>query len=71
MRKQRLWKKRVRWVSLTLSIKYEISTSLPTQVIIKDKSKGKKSKAAAKAGPGKYQWEIMQSLGMKDEEIAK
>ena len=40
-------------------------------MIIKDKSKGKRSKAAAKAGPGKYQWEIMQSLGMKDEEIAK
>ena len=42
-----------------------------SQVIIKDKSKGKKSKAAAKAGPGKYQWQIMQSLGMEDKEIAK
>jgi len=41
------------------------------EVVIKDKSKGKKSKAAAKAGPGKYQWEIMQSLGMSDAEIAK
>ena len=37
--------------------------------IIKDKSKGKKSKAAAKAGPAKYQWQIMQSLGLNDEEI--
>lgn len=37
--------------------------------IIKDKSKGKKSKAAAKAGPGKYQWQIMKSLGLEDEEI--
>jgi len=42
-----------------------------SEVIIKDKSKGKKSKAAAKAGPGKYQWQIMQSLGMEDKEIAK
>ena len=40
-------------------------------MIIKDKSKGKKSKAAAKAGPGKYQWQIMQSLGMEDKEIAR
>jgi len=42
-----------------------------SEVIIKDKSKGKKSKAAAKAGPGKYQWQIMQSLGMEDQDIAK
>lgn len=40
-------------------------------VIPKDKSKGKKSKAVAKAGGAKYQWQIMQSLGLKDEEIAK
>ncbi|ELK02948.1 leucine--tRNA ligase, cytoplasmic isoform X1 [Pteropus alecto] len=38
---------------------------------IKDKSKGKKSKAAAKAGSSKYQWNIMKSLGLDDEEIAK
>ena len=37
--------------------------------IIKDKSKGKKSKAAAKSGTAKYQWQIMQSLGLADEEI--
>ena len=36
---------------------------------VKDKSKGKKSKAAAKQGAGKYQWQIMHSLGLKDEEI--
>ena len=48
-----------------------ISPKTFSQVIIKDKSKGKKSKAAAKAGPGKYQWQIMQSLGMEDKEIAK
>ncbi|XP_058810679.1 leucine--tRNA ligase, cytoplasmic [Phymastichus coffea] len=38
-------------------------------VIIVDKSKGKKSKAVAKAGTAKYQWQIMQSLGLIDEEI--
>ncbi|KAM8716260.1 hypothetical protein ACLKA7_003184 [Drosophila subpalustris] len=35
----------------------------------KDKSKGKKSKAVAKTGSAKYQWQIMQSLGLQDEEI--
>ncbi|KAK2588219.1 hypothetical protein KPH14_004254 [Odynerus spinipes] len=38
-------------------------------IIIKDKSKGKKSKAVAKAGSSKYQWHIMQSLGLDHEEI--
>ncbi|SPP79186.1 leucine--tRNA ligase, cytoplasmic [Drosophila guanche] len=37
--------------------------------IPKDKSKGKKSKAVAKTGGAKFQWQIMQSLGLKDEEI--
>ncbi|KAG5881266.1 hypothetical protein JTB14_003737 [Gonioctena quinquepunctata] len=37
--------------------------------IPKDKSKAKKSKVVAKAGSSKYQWHIMQSLGLKDEEI--
>ncbi|XP_070553496.1 leucine--tRNA ligase, cytoplasmic-like [Ptychodera flava] len=36
---------------------------------IVDKSKGKKSKAVAKTGGAKYQWQIMSSLGIKDEEI--
>jgi leucyl-tRNA synthetase len=36
-----------------------------------DKFKGKKSKAAAKFGAHKYQWEIMKSFGLEDEEIAK
>ncbi|CAO1370357.1 unnamed protein product [Diamesa tonsa] len=40
-------------------------------IIPKDKSKGKKSKAVAKAGTAKYQWQIMQSLGLEDEEIKK
>ena len=38
--------------------------------VVKDKSKGKKSKAVAKTGNYTYQWNIMQSLGLKDEEIA-
>ncbi|VDK20296.1 unnamed protein product, partial [Anisakis simplex] len=39
--------------------------------VIKDKSKGKKSKAVAKSGGAKYQWQIMQSLGLSDAEIAQ
>lgn len=39
------------------------------EIIPKDKSKGKKSKAVAKTGGAKYQWQIMQSLGIPDEEI--
>lgn len=46
-------------------------TTEKEDIVIKDKSKGKKSKAAAKQGSGKYQWQIMKSLGMTDEEIAK
>ena len=37
--------------------------------LTENKAKGKKSKAAAKQGTAKYQWQIMQSLGLKDEEI--
>ncbi|GMQ02045.1 hypothetical protein CsSME_00048460 [Camellia sinensis var. sinensis] len=33
--------------------------------------KGKKSKAAAKSGGNMYQWEIMQSYGLSDDEITK
>lgn len=40
-------------------------------IIPQDKSKGKKSKAVAKAGTAKYQWQIMQSLGLSDDEIKK
>ncbi|XP_062909230.1 leucine--tRNA ligase, cytoplasmic isoform X1 [Mobula hypostoma] len=39
--------------------------------IIIDKAKGKKSKAAAKAGQAKFQWNIMKSLGLTNEEIVK
>ncbi|KAL1110265.1 hypothetical protein AAG570_008342 [Ranatra chinensis] len=42
-----------------------------TDSLIIDKSKGKKSKASAKTVNSKYQWEIMQSLGLDDEEIRK
>uniref|UniRef100_A0A2K5PS35 Leucine--tRNA ligase, cytoplasmic n=1 Tax=Cebus imitator TaxID=2715852 RepID=A0A2K5PS35_CEBIM len=50
----------------------EEETNVKTEdTIIKDKAKGKKSKAAAKAGSSKYQWGIMKSLGLSDEEIVK
>lgn len=39
--------------------------------LIRDKSKGKKTKAAQKAGTGKYQWNIMQANGVSDELIPK
>ncbi|XP_067851998.1 leucine--tRNA ligase, cytoplasmic [Heptranchias perlo] len=41
------------------------------ETIIKDKAKGKKSKAAAKTGQAKFQWNIMRSLGLSEEEIVK
>nr|XP_036871863.1 leucine--tRNA ligase, cytoplasmic [Manis javanica] len=40
-------------------------------LIIKDKAKGKKSKAAAKTGSSKYQWGIMKCLGLSDDEIVR
>uniref|UniRef100_A0AAQ5XV64 Leucine--tRNA ligase, cytoplasmic n=1 Tax=Amphiprion ocellaris TaxID=80972 RepID=A0AAQ5XV64_AMPOC len=41
------------------------------EIIIKDKAKGKKSKAAAKSGSSAFQWDIMRSLGLKDDEIVE
>ncbi|XP_041122657.1 leucine--tRNA ligase, cytoplasmic-like [Polyodon spathula] len=41
------------------------------EIVIKDKAKGKKSKAAAKSGGAKFQWDIMRSLGLSDEEIGQ
>ncbi|KAM4546117.1 leucine--tRNA ligase, cytoplasmic [Odontesthes bonariensis] len=41
------------------------------EIIIKDKAKGKKSKAVAKSGSSSFQWEIMRSLGLHDQEIVK
>ncbi|EFO88158.1 hypothetical protein CRE_06955 [Caenorhabditis remanei] len=49
-------------------VKEEVSA---VDEIIKDKSKGKKSKLVAKTGNAKYQWQIMKSLGLEDEEIKK
>ncbi|KAF7287224.1 hypothetical protein GWI33_002043 [Rhynchophorus ferrugineus] len=49
----------------------EIEVGEDNDGIPKDKSKGKKSKATAKAGTAKYQWQIMESLGIKNEEIKK
>lgn len=39
------------------------------EIVPKDKSKGKKSKAVAKTGGAKYQWQIMLSIGVPEEEI--
>ena len=39
--------------------------------LINPNQKGKKSKAVAKQGSAKYQWQIMKSLGFKDDEISK
>ncbi|KAG8008559.1 Leucine--tRNA ligase, partial [Nibea albiflora] len=41
------------------------------EIIIKDKAKGKKSKAVAKSGTSTFQWDIMKSLGLNDQEIAR
>uniref|UniRef100_A0AAX7SFZ4 Leucine--tRNA ligase, cytoplasmic n=1 Tax=Astatotilapia calliptera TaxID=8154 RepID=A0AAX7SFZ4_ASTCA len=41
------------------------------EIIIKDKAKGKKSKAMAKSGSTAFQWDIMRSLGLTDQEIVK
>lgn len=49
----------------------ELPVQTKADEIAKDKSKGKKSKAVAKGGGGKYQWQIMQSLGLKDDDIKK
>ncbi|CAL4905909.1 unnamed protein product [Urochloa decumbens] len=48
-----------------------VTNASEADAIAPDKFKGKKSKAAAKTGTHKYQWEIMKSFGLEDEEIAK
>lgn len=45
----------------------EISSAIQ----LKDAAKSKKSKAVAKVGQAKFQWEIMRSLGLEDEDIRK
>lgn len=47
-----------------------IDQSLPKDSL-KEPAKSKKSKAVAKVGLAKFQWEIMQSLGLENEEIRK
>ncbi|XP_063905873.1 leucine--tRNA ligase, cytoplasmic [Zophobas morio] len=49
----------------------EVQVVEADDVVPKDKSKGKKSKAVAKTASAKYQWQIMYSLGLKDDEIKK
>lgn len=49
----------------------EVTPKDEGDIVPKDKSKGKKSKAVAKTGAAKFQWQIMQSLGIPDEEIKK
>ncbi|TPP66579.1 Leucyl-tRNA synthetase b [Fasciola gigantica] len=49
----------------------EIPEEPTEREVIKDPSKSKKSKAAAKTGTNKYQWQIMESLGIDRTEIAK
>ncbi|KAK0424305.1 hypothetical protein QR680_008603 [Steinernema hermaphroditum] len=44
----------------------ELVEEVPT---LMDKRKGKKSKVTATAGSSKYQWDIMRSIGLSDEEI--
>ncbi|XP_021368908.1 leucine--tRNA ligase, cytoplasmic-like isoform X2 [Mizuhopecten yessoensis] len=49
----------------------EDETPKEEEPIFKDKSKGKKSKAVAKSGNLKYQWQIMSALGIPNDEIKK
>lgn len=49
----------------------ELDAGDSAEALLKSKAKGKKSKAAAKTVAAKYQWQIMQSLGLSDDEIAK
>ncbi|XP_072941496.1 leucine--tRNA ligase, cytoplasmic isoform X2 [Epargyreus clarus] len=49
----------------------EVVVAIQEDIVPKDKSKGKKSKAVAKTGAAKYQWQIMQSIGVPDDEIKK
>ena len=41
------------------------------EITIPDKAKGKKSKAAAKTGSSKWQWNIMLSIGVDEKDIPK
>ncbi|XP_076181094.1 leucyl-tRNA synthetase [Ptiloglossa arizonensis] len=47
----------------------ETKEEIIDDIVLKDKSKGTKSKVLAKTVSLKYQWQIMQSLGLKNEDI--
>lgn len=47
----------------------EVAKSDGSKPEVIDKSKSKKSKAVAKSGGMKYQWQIMESMGIPEEEI--
>ncbi|XP_006610431.1 leucine--tRNA ligase, cytoplasmic isoform X2 [Apis dorsata] len=49
----------------------KIEEEIKDDIVVKDKSKGTKSKAIAKTANAKYQWQIMQMLGLKNEDIKK
>ncbi|GLJ54348.1 hypothetical protein SUGI_1166650 [Cryptomeria japonica] len=52
----------------------EVENQSPTEQQLNgggEQFKSKRSKAAAKKGSAKYQWQIMQSLGLEDREIAQ
>ncbi|KAI1903034.1 hypothetical protein AGOR_G00023010 [Albula goreensis] len=49
----------------------DLKPKIGDEIVIKDKTKGKKSKAVAKSGGSKFQWDIMKSLGLRDEDIMK
>ena len=45
------------------------SSDTSDSALLKDKAKGKKSKATAKTGSAKFQWQIMLSIGVPEEQI--
>ena len=53
----------------TASCNMENSSKGDESAILKDKAKGKKSKAVAKTGSAKYQWEIMRLIGIPEDDI--
>uniref|UniRef100_A0AAQ4PSH1 leucine--tRNA ligase n=1 Tax=Gasterosteus aculeatus aculeatus TaxID=481459 RepID=A0AAQ4PSH1_GASAC len=64
----------LRKIEIEIQEKWEKEKEKPNtsdEFVIKDKAKGKKSKAAAKSGTATFQWDIMRSLGLKDQEISE
>ncbi|KAK9157061.1 hypothetical protein Scep_003635 [Stephania cephalantha] len=58
-------------VEQNVSKEPELEESNGGEQVAPDKFKSKKSKAAAKSGGDKFQWEIMRSYGLSDGEISK